>query len=68
MSAMTEDDEHRAVLRQVTIDNSTKQYIEIWDNEHMVKNYDLSALDVHGDVYTDSKINLAEIWFLLNMY
>lgn len=54
MSALTKNEERRAVLRQVTIDNSAKQFIEIWDKQHFVKNYDLSALDVHGDVYTDS--------------
>lgn len=54
MSALTKNEERRAVLRQATIDNSTKQFIEIWDKQHFVKNYDLSALDVHGDVYTDS--------------
>ncbi|EFN63061.1 Acylamino-acid-releasing enzyme [Camponotus floridanus] len=53
MSTLTKNEEHRAVLRQATIDNSTKQFIEIWDKQHIVKNYDLSALDVHGDVYTD---------------
>lgn len=53
MSALTNNEERRAVLRQATIDNSTKQFIEIWDKQHFVKNYDLSALDVHGDVYTD---------------
>ncbi|XP_036138718.1 acylamino-acid-releasing enzyme isoform X2 [Monomorium pharaonis] len=53
MSSLTKNEERRAVLRQATIDNSTKQFIEIWDKQHFVKNYDLSALDVHGDVYTD---------------
>ncbi|GAB1863765.1 Acylamino-acid-releasing enzyme [Camponotus japonicus] len=53
MSTLTKNEERRAVLRQATIDNSTKQFIEIWDKQHIVKNYDLSALDVHGDVYTD---------------
>ncbi|KMQ95719.1 acylamino-acid-releasing enzyme [Lasius niger] len=53
MSTLTKNEERRAVLRQAIIDNSTKQFIEIWDKQHFVKNYDLSALDVHGDVYTD---------------
>lgn len=61
MSTMTEDEEYRAILRQVTVDNSTKQYIEIWNKQHVLKNYDLSALDVHGDVYTDSKINIMNL-------
>ncbi|XP_032676975.1 acylamino-acid-releasing enzyme-like isoform X2 [Odontomachus brunneus] len=57
MSAMTYDEKFRAVLRQVTIDNSKKEFIEIWDKQHLVKNYDLSALDVHGNVYTDSEFS-----------
>ncbi|XP_067204880.1 acylamino-acid-releasing enzyme-like isoform X2 [Linepithema humile] len=53
MSALTRDEARKAVLRQAIIDKSPKQFIEIWDKHHLVKNYDLSALDVHGDVYTD---------------
>lgn len=55
MSTLTKDETRKAVLRQAIIDKSPKQFIEIWDKHHLVKNYDLSALDVHGDVYTDSK-------------
>ena len=42
----------------LTSDSGTsdkKQFIEIWDRQRRVKNYDLAALDVHGDVYTDCK-------------
>lgn len=53
LSASTEDGQRRAVLRQVTIENTSKQFIEIWDKQRLVKDYDLAALDVHGDVYTD---------------
>ncbi|XP_076182257.1 acylamino-acid-releasing enzyme isoform X2 [Ptiloglossa arizonensis] len=55
LSASTEDGQRRAVLRQVTIENTSKQFIEIWDKQRLVKDYDLAALDVHGDVYTDSE-------------
>ena len=54
LSTTSEDEQHKAILRQVTVDNSTKHYIEIWDRQHLVKNYDLSVYDVHGDIYTDS--------------
>ncbi|XP_020296505.1 acylamino-acid-releasing enzyme-like isoform X2 [Pseudomyrmex gracilis] len=60
MSALTKNEEHRAILRQATVDNTTKQFIEIWDKEHLMKNYDLSALDVHGDVYTDMEFSSFE--------
>lgn len=55
---MTYDEKFRAVLRQVITDNTKKEFIEIWDKQHLVKNYDLSGLDVHGNVYTDSKTTL----------
>lgn len=64
MSTLTKNEERRAVLRQAIIDNSTKQFIEIWDKQHFVKNYDLSALDVHGDVYTDGT-NKSQIFYFL---
>ncbi|XP_076234008.1 acylamino-acid-releasing enzyme isoform X2 [Calliopsis andreniformis] len=60
LSASTEDEERRAILRQATVENTTKQFIEIWDKQRLVKNYDLAALDVHGDVYTDSEFSSFE--------
>ncbi|XP_012282884.1 acylamino-acid-releasing enzyme [Orussus abietinus] len=56
-STFSKDGERRAVLRQVTEDNSTKQFIEIWEKHCVVKNYDLAALDVHGEVYTDAEFS-----------
>lgn len=53
LSDYTEDQQYKAILRQTTIENTTKQFIEIWDKQKLIKNYDLAALDVHGDVYTD---------------
>lgn len=55
LSSTTEDEQCRAVVRQTTSENTTKQFIEIWDRQRLVKNYDLAALDVHGDVYTDTE-------------
>ncbi|XP_076293755.1 acylamino-acid-releasing enzyme isoform X1 [Lasioglossum baleicum] len=60
LSVSTEDEQRRAVLRQATVDNTTKQFIEIWDKQKLVKNYDLATLDVHGDVYTDSEFSSFE--------
>ncbi|XP_012268922.2 acylamino-acid-releasing enzyme-like [Athalia rosae] len=54
-ASSTDDEQRRAVLRQATVDNTAKQFIEIWDRQHLVKNYDLSAIDVHGDIYTDTE-------------
>ncbi|XP_078036139.1 acylamino-acid-releasing enzyme isoform X1 [Augochlora pura] len=60
LSVSTEDEQRRAVLRQATVDNTTKQFIEVWDKHKLVKNYDLAVLDVHGDVYTDSEFSSFE--------
>lgn len=55
LTAFTHDQKYRAVLRQAYVDNTTKQFIEIWEQQRCVKNYDLAALDVHGEVYTDAE-------------
>jgi len=56
ISSMTHDKKHQAILRQVTIDNIKKEYIEIWEQERCVKNYDLAALNIHGEVYTNGNL------------
>ncbi|KAG7210903.1 hypothetical protein KM043_016281 [Ampulex compressa] len=60
MHATTLDEQYRAILRQVTIDNAQKQFIEIWDRQRLIKNYDLSAMEIHGDVYTDNEFSCFE--------
>lgn len=55
-SKITDDNQRRAVLRSASgKEKDSKQFIEIWDKQHQIKNYDLSSLDVHGDVYTDTE-------------
>ncbi|KAH0948413.1 hypothetical protein HN011_002804 [Eciton burchellii] len=60
ISSMTHDKKHQAILRQVTIDNIKKEYIEIWEQERCVKNYDLAALNIHGEVYTNAEFRSFE--------
>ncbi|XP_066583990.1 acylamino-acid-releasing enzyme-like [Prorops nasuta] len=60
LSAVTEDLQRKAVLRTVVIENVSKQFIEIWDQYSIIKNYDLSALDIHGDVYADAEFGSFE--------
>lgn len=44
----------RAVLRD--IDNKEKkQFLEIWDQQKLFRSVDLTALDLHGDVYSDGE-------------
>lgn len=53
LKTSSNDDSIRAILRDVTADGKSKQFIEIWNNNHIIKSYDLSAFDVHGDVYSE---------------
>lgn len=57
LSTCSEDEQYKAILRQVTVDNTSKQFIEIWDRQHLVKNYDLSVYDAHGEIYTDAEFS-----------
>jgi len=41
------------VVREVESRKEIKQYLEVWSDCSLVKNYDLSALDVHGKIYAD---------------
>lgn len=55
LSSISSSEELRAVLREVPQDETKKkQYLEIWRQRHLWKNYDLQALEVHGDVYADA--------------
>ncbi|KAK0171369.1 hypothetical protein PV328_009110 [Microctonus aethiopoides] len=64
LSAVSDDGEYRAVLKSALVSKDknavTKQFIEIWSKQCLLKNYDLSALDVHGDVYTDGEFGSFE--------
>ncbi|KAI4497982.1 hypothetical protein M0802_006806 [Mischocyttarus mexicanus] len=60
VSAISEDGVLKAILRSSVVDNKTKQYIEIWNKQSIIKNYDLAALDVHGDVYVDNEFSTFE--------
>lgn len=57
LSTSTENEKFKAILREVIIDAKPRQFIEIWDRQHLVKNYDLAAYGAHGEIYTDSKCN-----------
>lgn len=55
LTASSKDEKLKAILRDVTIDGKSKQFIEIWNKQHLSKSYDLSAYDAHGDVYAERK-------------
>lgn len=60
LSCVSESDELRAIVREIPANGNgtNKQYLEIWKHHQLFQNYDLSALDVHGEVYTDGLLTL----------
>lgn len=61
ISRISNSDELRASLRDYPSNGSgNKQYLEIWKHHQLYQNYDLSALDVHGEVYTDEEFSSLE--------
>ncbi|KAK9873204.1 hypothetical protein WA026_021437 [Henosepilachna vigintioctopunctata] len=49
-------EKYRAVLRET----EEKQYLEIWQHQNLFRTVDLSAIDVHGKVYTDVEFKSLE--------
>ncbi|XP_023247795.1 acylamino-acid-releasing enzyme-like, partial [Copidosoma floridanum] len=54
LTAHSEDGKLKAVLEDVPKDGKSRQFIKILSGPRILKTYDLSAHDVHGDVYTDA--------------
>ncbi|XP_071446546.1 acylamino-acid-releasing enzyme-like [Hetaerina americana] len=58
-SSVSHTEKFQAVVRETVADsdksgNSKKLFLEIWKHGQLWKNVDLTALNVHGDVYADS--------------
>nr|CAD7447321.1 unnamed protein product [Timema bartmani] len=54
LSSLSKSEELRAVIREIPTDStSKKQYLEVWKLGQLYRNFDLAALEVHGDVYAD---------------
>lgn len=53
LSAYSGSSKHFCVVREIDSGKESKQYLEVWTDSALVKNYDLSALDVHGKIYAD---------------
>lgn len=52
-SAYSKSGKYFCVVRDIVSGKESKQYLEVWADYLLVKNYDLSALDVHGKIYAD---------------
>lgn len=54
LSGFSKSEEWQGVVRDIPSEsNKKKQHLEVWNRGQLWKNFDLSALEVHGDVYTD---------------
>lgn len=53
MSAYSKSGKYFCVIRKISSGKDIKQYLEVWTDYSLVKNYDLNALDIHGNIYAD---------------
>ncbi|XP_075220428.1 acylamino-acid-releasing enzyme-like isoform X1 [Lycorma delicatula] len=63
LSSISHSQESRAVIREVpSQENSSKklQHLEIWSKSRLLSVSDLTAIDIHGDVYADSEFSCFE--------
>ncbi|XP_060833609.1 acylamino-acid-releasing enzyme-like isoform X2 [Rhopalosiphum padi] len=60
ISAYSKSNKYFCVVREVESGKEIKQYLEVWADCSLVKNYDLSALDVHGKIYADAEFGTLE--------
>lgn len=49
--SLAPSEKFKAVLREL----ESKQYLEVWENNKLIRNVDLAALELHGNVYTDGE-------------
>nr|AEE63650.1 unknown [Dendroctonus ponderosae] len=56
LSRLSESQKLRAVLRE----SDSKQFLEVWQSNKLVRVVDLAALDVHGNVYADVEFSSFE--------
>ncbi|KDR18399.1 acylamino-acid-releasing enzyme-like isoform X2 [Zootermopsis nevadensis] len=55
LSTFSKSEELRGVVRDISFEpKKKKQHLEVWKRQKLWKTFDLSALEVHGDVYSDS--------------
>ncbi|KAL4112560.1 hypothetical protein QTP88_016318 [Uroleucon formosanum] len=60
ISAYSKSTKYFCVVREIESEKEIKQYLEVWADCSLVKNYDLSALDVHGKIYADAEFGTLE--------
>lgn len=43
------------IIKEIKQESKPKQYLEIWSQKGLLKNFDVNAFDIHGNIYTDGK-------------
>ncbi|XP_025831069.1 acylamino-acid-releasing enzyme isoform X2 [Agrilus planipennis] len=60
LSRTSPSENYRAVIREIEGKDSRKQLLEIWSHQNLHHAVDLSALELHGDVYADGELGSLE--------
>ncbi|CAH0380728.1 unnamed protein product [Bemisia tabaci] len=61
LSSISKSEKLKAVVQEITAENSSKKYVlEIWRTHQLWRSFDLTALDVHGDIYYDRNFGCLE--------
>ncbi|KAL4719687.1 hypothetical protein ACJJTC_003008, partial [Scirpophaga incertulas] len=56
LSAISPQESYKAVIREEKESkDSKKQYLEVWQKNNLIHSVNLTALDIHGDVYADGE-------------
>ncbi|CAH2980507.1 unnamed protein product [Chilo suppressalis] len=56
LSSISPQETFKAVIREEKDSkDAKKQYLEVWKKNNLVHSIDLTALDIHGDVYADAE-------------
>ncbi|XP_047024144.1 acylamino-acid-releasing enzyme-like isoform X1 [Helicoverpa zea] len=56
LSAISPRENYKAIIREEKNGkDAKKQYLEVWNTNTLSQSVDLTALDIHGDVYADSE-------------
>lgn len=55
LSAISPRETFKALIREQKEGKDKKQYLEVWSKNSLAHSVDLTALDIHGDVYADSE-------------
>ncbi|XP_038211938.1 acylamino-acid-releasing enzyme-like isoform X2 [Zerene cesonia] len=56
LSSVSPNDTYKAVIREEKNGKDNKKcYLEVWSKSYLAHTIDLTALDVHGDVYADGE-------------